>query len=391
MSTLISENLESEVNKNVANGHSWVFSLFINNTTDRDFKVKQKELFVGRWYTDGKDNKKPVTIPAGQNIQVFGVRASDGTWTGYEAECTWIDEAPSGEKSYGTIHLRVNVPYSSNNESELTVSALLDQEGWEKIPKKGHSFSRSITISMIGDKIVASDQNNFVEIRDEEYENCLMQEINNNDLMNNWDVLQKLSVQEPFDPNQYIPKTVEYPPKQRFVARSETMNIPKTEWSGISDPIYHSHYSQNELIEEYFAVAAYSINSNAREYQSIPKGVDVTKVSSIEVGCSIKYTLEKNQSIKETLTGSYANKKVGMEIKNQLESQFSQRDVFEKSTSRIEQRTQTIHIGAANDDRTFVPWVFSQTILLYRKPKNKPVSLVGIAEWTDLVLYKTYS
>ncbi|MGY5690330.1 hypothetical protein ACXHQ2_08405 [Vibrio chemaguriensis] len=370
--------------------HGWKFKLYINNQTSRTLKVDSPELQWGFWYTNSEDNKKPVDVKPGQNIEALGIRAADGTATGYECNCVWIDPTSAEEEpNIGSIYLKVDVPYSANNDSELTTSGFLKEEGWHDLPKSGHDFSRQITVLEMGGKFVIEES--LPEIVDMEYERFIANQVNDNKVIQNWPSLEKeLKVINGFNPLNCIPKQYDSLAGQTFVGRSEQDCIDKNLWAGIYDPEFPTLYSKQAKVEEYFSVAVYSYNTNPRNVESVAAGVSTVHVSTVEVSTSIKTTLETNYSLRALLKTESSDPITGSTIAAELESTYSQTNVLEESTCTYHQESRTTKIDKADHTRLFVPWVFLQAIVVYRKTKNGEYGLVGISEWANEVINKVY-
>ena len=90
----------------------------------------------------GKDKSAPVSIGAGETKEVFGIRASKGTATGYQGQCTWIGAS-------GSLTLSIEVPYSKDNKSSLKVSGMYNIDGWKELPSRGHHFNHLLTITKV--------------------------------------------------------------------------------------------------------------------------------------------------------------------------------------------------------------------------------------------------
>ncbi len=100
----------------------------------------------GIWNTNDEEDKQPISIPPNTTLQALGVKASTGP-NGYECSCSWRDKVPSGEKSYGTISLVLDVCQKSKNRAECITEHQLHVDSWEDLPEKGHNFVRSIIVT----------------------------------------------------------------------------------------------------------------------------------------------------------------------------------------------------------------------------------------------------
>jgi hypothetical protein len=378
---------------------AWTFNFNINNQSGRELVTDKAnyDLKWGYWYRDNVDDREPISVPAGKNIQALGIRAARGTWTGYECICTWRDNT-DGPGNYGTISLSIDVPFSGDNKSSCTGTGLYNIDGWTDLPKSGNSFVRSIIVTVVDGKLMA-EVDNTIEPKDQKQ----LQETENsfnqyqtllsgaNELVENWLELEKNIPQKSLDPTKSLPKEPVYPPEMFLLVRSSPKSIEKAKWVGIFDPRYQTTYTKQTFVEEYFSVSVWSINTNPRDWESIPSGTGKKTVKSTEVTSSIKTVLETNISIKASLSTKAGDPKVGGEIAASLESSYSQKNVLEESRSRIEKDEVTVDIKPAEQDRLFVPWVFSQAIVIYRKTKKGTYGVVAISEWADLQLFKTYT
>jgi hypothetical protein len=374
---------------------AWTFYLNINNQSGRELKTDggNYHLNWGYWYRDNQDNRAPVSVAAGANIQALGIRAARGTATGYEFTCTWRDPTTDSD-NFGTVDLHVNVPYSGSNSSSLAVSGLYEQDGWKDLPSRGNSFVRSITIMVIGDELVAVDSDlpeleelQEIENSHNQYELLLAQ---NHELLESWPDLERTVKEGAIDPIRSMPEEAKYPPQRFILGRSAPMTIPERQWKGLADDKYPDMYPRRTLVEEYFSAAIYSINTNTRAWESIPAGTAKKTVKSTEVTSSIKTVLETNLSIKVSLETNSGDPKLGRAIAAKLETTYQQKSVLEKSTTRVDKETVEVNVPAVDYSRLFVPWVFSTAVMIYRKTKKGDYGLVAVSEWADLQLFKTY-
>ena len=105
----------------------------ISNQTGETLVAHNEERNWGIWYLGGK---------AGETKEVFGIRASKGTATGYQGQCTWIGAS-------GSLTLSIEVPYSKDNKSSLKVSGMYNVDGWNELPPRGHHFDHLLTITKV--------------------------------------------------------------------------------------------------------------------------------------------------------------------------------------------------------------------------------------------------
>ncbi|WP_051203898.1 hypothetical protein [Hugenholtzia roseola] len=367
-------------NLSLEESRKWIFKLNIHNATGKTLEVDDPRLQWGFWYLNNVDNRAPINVPSGKTIEVLGIRAADGTWTGYECFCRW-------KSDIGSIELKVDVPFSGSNKSHLKSFGFLRVEGWEDLPPKGHEFTRTITIMALSD----SEQEQAINF-DNEYAEYLSLMNHESEMVQNWEMFrEEIKATHQFNPYDKIPSTYQYPPKKIYVGRSEVIEIDKREWDGIGDAKYQTLYEKEYFVKRYFAVAGYAINTNPRETQSIPAGVSVYTERTVDVQSSIKETLESFWSLKVSLEAESNNKVLGKKLAAKLEGTFSQKSVLEKSSSTFERNTQKVTVDKSAHDRLFVPWVFSQSILIYREKKDGTFGLVAVSEWADLIVDKVYS
>jgi hypothetical protein len=107
----------------------WTYHMTISNQTGETLVAQNEERNWGIWYLGGKDKSGPVSIGAGETKEVFGIRASKGTATGYQGQCTWIGAS-------GSLTLSIEVPYSKDNKSSLKVSGMYNVDGWSELPPR---------------------------------------------------------------------------------------------------------------------------------------------------------------------------------------------------------------------------------------------------------------
>ena len=366
----------------------WSLRLNITNGTDRPLTVSGPELRWGWWYTNNKDNTEPVSIPPGKTVYALGIRASSGTWTGYECACSWID-ATTDKESYGAISVEIDVPFTADNASSIHVSGVYQQSGWTDLPKRGHNFTRNMTITTMDGKLVAELDEETED--DPDYLRFLEMEVAANEMIQHWpELVKELPEVNQFDPQAVMPDKYLYPPKEFFIARGEVVEIDTADWSGIGDPKYTTAYAKKQFAKRYFAVPVYSINTDPRAVEQIPPGVKKTHMRSVEVTSVIKSTLETNWSIKASLSAEGTNVATTAKVAASLESAFSIRNVREESTQKIEKEETTIEIAAVDYDRLFVPWVFSTAAAIYCEDKKGNFRLVAISQWALLQLFKVY-
>lgn len=361
----------------IINGSAWEFFLYINNQTSHTLTVDQKKLDWGVWYLDSTDKKAPIQVKPGESVQALGIRAAKGTATGYECRCRWSHKERN--KTLYSIDLKIDVPFSSSNTSSLVAAGDIKVEGWKNIPKSGHNFTCSITVTE-GNCIIEPEA--ALDSDEKSYVDLLM---SNNELIQNWDKLQAgVTEKEQFNPMEEIPKEYLFPPKNIFICRSKANIIPKEDWEQLFDPIYEYTWQKEKHVAEYFSVAVHSVNTNPRNTVSIPIGMEVVQESSVEITSSIKNTLTTTMSIHTLLKGEYSG------VSAELEANYSISDVLEKSTSRVEREGKTITIGQSDKNRLFVPWVFSTAVAVYRRKKDGTVSLAAVSEWANEILDKVY-
>lgn len=370
-------NDERELNQEVEAGGFWEMLMDITNNTSQVLTAScDDKPNWGWWYRDGEYKNKPASVNPGETIQAFGLRASRGSSTGYEGSCTW-----SLPNNLGRITLYVDVPYSAKNTSTLTVSGPLVVDGWSDIAKSGHRFVRSITISDFGNMVETSEVPK--DIQDYlDYQQLL---VNNNEMIQNWELLKAgVAEKETFNPIVEIPKEYVYPPREIFVGRAKALTIEKKFWGEIKDPIYSEYWQKQNYVSEYFAVEVFSVNTNPRCTESIPAGVKTITETTVEVASSIRSTIETNLSIRALLSATYGG------VAAELETNYSITNALEESASKLERETRNVEIGVSDKNRIYVPWVFSKTVVIYRKSKKGIVTLLGVSEWADEIFNKVY-
>ena len=363
------------------NGAAWEFFLYISNQTSHTLEVTQATKDWGTWYRDGKDKRTPINVKPGESVQAMGIRAAHGTATGYECRCVWSVKNAAGT-IVSNVDLKIDVPYSQSNTSALTTSGSLRVEGWEGLPKSGHNFTRSITVSEVNALPCGDTSANDMDLEERGYYDMLM---SNNETIRDWDLLQRNVPQKAqIDPLALIPTHYHYPPKETLLARSEKHTIARKFWPGLYDPVYTFEWQKDAYVEEYFSVGVYTLNTNPRSTVTIPRGVEIVKESTVEVTFSIANTLGEKLSIRSLLKGEYSG------LTAELEATYETTHTLEESISRVERETETVTVGASEKNRLFVPWVFSTIIAVFRKKKDGKVELIGVSEWAEEILDQIY-
>lgn len=209
--------------------------------------------------------------------------------------------------------------------------------------------------------------------------------INNPDLIQNWERLKnEIPETSSFRILDSLPGEYIYPPVNVFRARSCVTNIDKSYWNDLVDPYYVELWQKEKFVAEYFSVALYSIDTDPKAAQTIPKGIKVVTQSTVEVASTIKNIVESNFSLK-TMLGL---KKSGLSAS--IESNYSIKNVLESSCSRVQRESKTLEIEASNQNRLFVSWVFSKAVLVYRQKISGEIALIGASEWAEQVFDKVY-
>lgn len=373
----------STYDPSTVNGIAWEFFLYITNRTKYVLTLNSAKLNWGVWYRNSQDNQdesRPISVTSQESIQALGIRAAHGTATGYECRCVWSVEKDG--KGYGTIDLKINVPYTGKNTSTLTSTKNIRVEGWEDLPQKGHNFTRSIVISDLAELSVPNElPQQMPDPQDKAYYDLLM---SNNEMVQDWSKLKKLEEKEFFTPIEHLPEKYTFPPREIFVGRSAQNVIRPEMWEQIDDPIYQYFWQKQEYVEQYFSVAIYSVNTDPRQTVSVSKGVEVVQEGSVEVTSSITNTLTTTLSLRALLKAEYSG------LAAELESNYSVEDVRAESNSRVERESKTITIGASEKNRLFVPWVFSTALAIYRQKKDGTITLIGISEWAQEIINQVY-
>jgi len=301
----------------------------------------------------------------------------------HQCNCVWQD-SKQGPGNFGTISLRIDVPFSGDNGSSLDVAGLYDVEGWSDLQSGGHNFTRLLTIVEVGGELSVEEDTLYDESKsDPDYFRFQQLKMQSNLEVQDWHSLKKLKVQDQFDPKEFLPKKYLYPPKAFLICRTDKHTIDNKLWPGIGDPIFTTNYQKSTYVEEYFSVSFYSINTNPRKTESISAGTSQAIETTIEVTSAIKSTIENNISKRALLKTETKVPKIGSEIAAEMETKYSQTNVLEESTSKLERTTKTIKIAPSDKDRLFA-------VAVYRKRKNGNIDLIAISEWANEILNKSY-
>lgn len=374
---------EQEVN----GGKDWYFHLYITNKSSWDLELDSasQNLIWGIWYRNNQDGLEPLkTIKRGESREVVGIRASSGTWTGYQFSCAW--NAMTDGTPVGALRVDVDVPFwSSVNTGTLVTTNVIKDSGWVALAKSKTKFIENVEITdrYPDDTEETEDKDTDPEtIARKQYKRLM---INYNEMIRNWDDLEKnLVEQASVDPHVCIPQKYTYPPTVNLLARTAPHDIQQNNWSGINDLIYDTDWAKREYVKSYFSVAIYSINTNPRSTLSIPAGQETVEESSVEVTSAIAQTLTDGFSIRTLIGAEYSG------VKSELEATYNRESVVEESSSRVERATKTITIAASENNRLFVPWVFSTAIAIYRTTKKGKTELIAVSEWADEVIDTVY-
>jgi hypothetical protein len=365
---------------------AWTFSLTITNGTDRDLVVSGSNLYWGYWYTDNNDGRGPITVPAGQTVQAVGVRAAEGTWTGYEFSCVWKDNVPKQEFSYGSIVLSVNVPFDGSNTSSLYSTGLFQVGSWKPPTSSGHNFTCAITVStpkyQVSDSTSEEDEHSYTSYLKKLYET--------NPTIQDWSSVERMLKEvDSFTINDNIPKQVDL--ISTLVGRSAPHDVKPEMWRGLADPIYRDPYAQNLGVKRYFAVTIYSVTTNPRAIVSLVRKETQKFSETIEVTTAIHNTLTLHWSIKESLSDKSAFPEVGMEVAQDFNQEFGVQNVLEVSTTKTTHIEEEQTFTAPDDsDLLIVPWVFSTAVLIYRESSHGEFGLVAGSEWAIAQIFKSY-
>lgn len=371
---------------------SWTFYLTITNGTDRTLEVTSQSIEWGTWYRDSQDDNGPCSIAPNTTIQALGIRAARGTWTGYECHAQWKDKVPPGEKGYGAITLMIDVPFSGSNDSSLTSGGALTSYGWQNLPSGGHDFNRSITIRAGRDKklVLEEEEEEALDPVEQEYREYLLELAARNPDVRDWDQVEKdLTQVDDFNPLQYIPDGPTL--SRRLLARSEPLVIEPELWDGIGDVDYPTPYAQDLFLDEYFAVAIYSVGTDPRSFINIPAGSSRKTSEKITVTSAIKNVLTVSWSLKTSLSEKAVEPVSGSEVASTLDMEFGVTDVLEVSRESVTESIVEQEFKAPEDsDVLIVPWVFSTAVIVYRRTKKGKVSLVAVSEWAQMQFFKSY-
>ncbi|EDS8890384.1 hypothetical protein GQC79_005422 [Salmonella enterica] len=376
---------------------SWTFYLTITNATDRVLETDSSSLDWGTWYRNSVDGRGPVSIEPGATVQALGIRAARGTWTGYECHAQWKDKVPPGQKGYGAVTLMIDVPFSGSNKSSLTAGGALTVSGWTSLPESGHDFNRSITIRAGRDKkrlIPVEGGGQVEELKtdavEEEYRAWLLAlEAKNPDIRNWTDVEKDLQGTDDFNPLQYIPDGPYI--TKRLLARSEPLVIEPELWDGIGDVDYPTPYAQSLFLDEYFAVAIYSVGNNPRTFINVPAGSTRTTSEKVTITSAIKNILTMNWSLRTSFSEKAVDPLTGSEVASGMDMEFGVSDVLEVSCESVTEKiVEETFIAPPDSDVLIVPWVFSTAVVVYRRTKKGNVSLVAVSEWAQMQFFKSY-
>jgi hypothetical protein len=335
-----------------------------------------------------------MTIPKGKTVQALGAAAKSGP-EGYEFSCTWADDAPPDKMSYGTVRLYVDVPYLADNSSECKSSGALFTDGWDKLPRSGHNFVRSITITRHappraaeGDGVVAAAE----DADDRAYGEYLLAVRENNPDVRDWSSVERMLTETGgFNPIELMPKEPRYPPVKVLLARSATTEVPQDLWSGIGDPDYPNEYSKQLSVKRYFSAAVYSVNTNPRDVINLAKGEARKFGKKVRVTSSIRNIQETTWSVKTSLELKSESMFKMREIAAKLEWQYGVRNVLEESRTMVTEEVEERKFQAPPDhDVIIIPWVFSTIALIYRVGDDDRVSLIAASDWAQQQICKTY-
>ncbi|ADO67829.1 hypothetical protein [Stigmatella aurantiaca] len=374
---------------------AWTFELNITNGTKRRIVLLSKKLSWGYWNRDGVEGQTPIAvIEPNATVHALGVKAARGTWTGYEFSCSWKDDAPPGEKSYGTLDLSIDVPYSGSNKSSCTATGGLRISGWDSLPASGHNFVRSIVIlagpqkpkaAMVEPSARAFAETDPDELAYQDYQRALKAV----DVEKWSDVDKKLKPIKDFIVQEHLPANVNL--TQALVARSEPVDIEQHLWGGIGDPDYPNPYAQELFVKRYFAVAIHSVATNNREIISLVRTQTQEFSKKIQVTSSIKNVLETTLSIKKSLTQSAEEPLSGTKVASTLNMEFGVKNVLEVSTTKVSEETIKQTFTAPSDkDMLIVPWVFSTAVLIYHEDIENNVNLIAASEWAETQIFSSY-
>lgn len=377
---------------------SWTFYLTITNATDRKLKLNSSSTEWGIWYRNSSDKEGPVDIEPHSTIQALGIRAAKGTWTGYECLAQWRDVVPRGEKGYGAVTLMISVPFSADNKSSFTAGGALTATGWFDLPTSGHDFNRSVTIRAGRDKQLVVEENTMpnpaekvkLDLVDAEYKNYLLEYAAKNPDVRNWkDIESRLEQVDDFNPLMYIPDGPFT--ARRLLARSDRYVIEPYLWQGIGDSDYPSPYAKDLFVDEYFAVAIYSVGNNPRTFINVPAGSTRRTSERVTVTSAIKNILTISWSLKTSLSAKASDPVSGSEVASSLDMEFGVTDVLETSRESVKETIIEEEFTApADSDVLIVPWVFSKAVIIYRRSKKGNVSLVAVSDWADMQFFKSY-
>lgn len=120
----------------------WTYSLLIKNTLDRSLKLENINIPYG------KKQEVSEEIPAGGDGKCI-IYSPAGTPTGIEFYVTYSDIHETGEASFGSFSIKVDIPFwKHKNTSSCVSTGLIKVEGFEEVPDGNHNFQNSILITL---------------------------------------------------------------------------------------------------------------------------------------------------------------------------------------------------------------------------------------------------
>ena len=383
---------------------AWKFFLTITNNTDRNLEVVSSSAEWGHWYRNGIDNTEPCSINPGATLQAVGVRASTGTWTGYECHVQWKDVAPSGQPNYGNISLTVDVPFVGMNQSDLAIAGMLWGSGWTPIGTSGSDFVRSVAVNVgpSGDLVVSEvpgstdpalfgpPADSLDEILTAEYQEFIAAVLAKNPDVRDWNSIRdRLPEVEKFNPVEHLPQKPTL--SERLLARTDPTLVEPSLWSGINDPQCPTLAAKKLFVDEYFWVKIYSVGTNPRDIISLPAGSSKEVSDRIMITSAVRHILTQNLSIRSSLTGGASDPESGANIAASMDMEGGFTNVLEESTETVSETIRSERFVAPEDqDLHIVPWVISEAAVLYRLDKKGNVRLLAISDWATTQLFKSY-
>lgn len=352
----------------------WTYRIVINNNTDKPLELLSSDIPWGFPESEFPKNIAP------NDTGVYGVYSPAGVAYGIEFYITMRSMPEGGEKSYGSLTLSVDMPYwKHENQSSLTCTGILIEEGFKKVPDGAHDFAVSVDIIT-----------NLNKSTDEEHETAFQYEETNiapsyNNLYD-WNSAKNVKV---IDPQRTVARELLpdiNPINKRITAgRTEAVSIPKSKWKQIKDIKFPGEYSKG-FLKDYFTVVIYELRKNKTlslaENQSYEKEVSISNSSSVRRETSQQFHIENTINV----SGSIGDTDLSMDLRvmyeiNSLEEYCEQ--------SQINTR-ELFSYGAVDYERDIVLWSLVKVLCLYREKPDGKIEPVGIGDYLMENIQKVY-